>query len=248
MKTIKTSLQILLAQAYEAALAFAANLSEEERQTSGDPDHWAPKDVLAHIATWTAHEVDNLAASDQGESPSLSDNLDLINAEVFAQHRDWSWEQVLQHLEQAYRLITDVVQTMHEEDLQDPARYSWTNGRPIYLRLAFTAYWHPLSHLSYQLLEFGEQAAAESLAVQSFHGMCALDDSSIWQATQTYNLACYYAQSGNHGKALDLLRQAFPGRPDLAIWASQDSELASLWENAEFQALIEPTVGESEAY
>lgn len=238
MDNIQPVLVNLFAQAYEAALAFAANLSEEERQTMGESNHWAPKDVLAHIAVWTAHEVDRLAANDRGETLPQSNDLDQINAEVFAQHRDQAWEQVLQSLEQAYRLITDSVQAIPEADLQDPTRYTWTNGRPLYLRLAFTAYWHPLSHLSQQLLEFGEVDAAEVLALQSYRGMCSLNDSQVWQATQTYNLACYYALAGNQPLALEYLRQAFPGHPALAEWAKQDSELASLWETPEFKALV----------
>ena len=95
--------------------------------------------MLAHIAVWTAHEVDRLAANDRGETLPQSNDLDQINAEVFAQHRDQAWEQVLQSLEQTYRLITDRVQAIPEADLQDPTRYTWTNGRPLYLRLAFTA-------------------------------------------------------------------------------------------------------------
>lgn len=57
-------------------------------------------------------------------------------------------------------------------------------------------------------------------------------------ASLRYNLACLEAAQGNRDEALARLREAIALRPDLADWAREDEDLASLRQDAEFRALV----------
>ena len=54
-----------------------------------------------------------------------------------------------------------------------------------------------------------------------------------------YNLACFYATTGQPDKALPLLPQALRLRPDLVEWSKQDSDLDVLRDLPAFKALYE---------
>jgi quercetin dioxygenase-like cupin family protein len=56
--------------------------------------------------------------------------------------------------------------------------------------------------------------------------------------TLQYNLACLEAVEGRRDGALDALRMAIGARPDVANWARDDDDLASLRGDPEFEALL----------
>jgi tetratricopeptide (TPR) repeat protein len=54
-----------------------------------------------------------------------------------------------------------------------------------------------------------------------------------------YNLGCLEAVQGRRDAALDALRRALELRPQLAEWASDDEDFASLHDDPEFRSLVE---------
>ena len=240
MKKLQPHLNNLFDQAYEAELAFIANLTAEQRMAGGAPQHWSYKDTLAHIAAWNAHDTWKMQADSQGENQQLSGDIDEINAGIYAEHQQWSWEQVMRLLDDAHRDLAAALVDLSDSDLTDPNRFPWTRGQPLLHRLAFTVYFHALSHLARLLWDSGEHAAGAQLAETISLNMASLDESESWQGVQRYNLACFYALSGQPQAALELLRQSLALRPEIAGWARQDSELASLWEDPAF---LEMTAG-----
>ena len=65
----------------------------------------------------------------------------------------------------------------------------------------------------------------------------ALDESPRGRGTALYNLACHYALTGRPERALDLLRQSFGLRSDLAAYSRTDGDLASLRSHPVYAAL-----------
>jgi rhodanese-related sulfurtransferase len=70
------------------------------------------------------------------------------------------------------------------------------------------------------------------------HELARLHAPERTRGDATYNLACLYALAGEATHALERLREALRLHPDLAGWAGQDPDLASLRPLPEFQALI----------
>lgn len=54
-----------------------------------------------------------------------------------------------------------------------------------------------------------------------------------------YNMACFYAKLDYSERALTALSEALQLRPSLTEWAKQDSDLASLHNNPDFQTLCQ---------
>ena len=140
----------------------------------------------------------------------------------------------MRQLDDAHRDLAAALVGLSDSDLTDPSRFPWTRGQPLLHRLAFTVYFHSLSHLARLLWDSGEHAAGAQLAETISLNMASLDESENWQGVQRYNLACFYALSGQRQAALELLRQSLALRPEIVGWARQDTELASLWEDPAF--------------
>jgi len=88
-------------------------------------------------------------------------------------------------------------------------------------------------------LEWGESDRAQVLQERIVQEMAPLDDSDGWRGVVTYNLACFYALSDQPALAVEKLRRAFELNPWLIDWSKEDSDLDSLRELVDFQALYE---------
>ena len=80
----------------------------------------------------------------------------------------------------------------------------------------------------------GDLARATQLYEAS---VAAVADWPEWYGSARYNLACFYALSGQTDKAIAELREALQLRPDLLEWSKQDTDLASLRDDPAYQAL-----------
>ena len=66
-----------------------------------------------------------------------------------------------------------------------------------------------------------------------------LDDGSDWLGMLQYNTGCYYALMGNKRLALENLESGFRLSSRMVEFAKDDSDLVSLRDDADFQALQE---------
>ena len=68
-------------------------------------------------------------------------------------------------------------------------------------------------------------------------GMLALDNSDEARGAVSYNQGCFWALAGQPDRAIALLRSALALRPDLIEWSQQDTDLVSLRDLPDFQAI-----------
>lgn len=220
-------------------LRFAGQLSETERQTSGAPDHWAPRDVLAHLAEWKQRAAGRITAARRGETPAREGDYNAANAAIFEAYRARPWEDFQALLEGAHRDILAEAQALSEDDLSDPARFPWLQGRPLWWNIAGSCLVHPMSHLGQAYIERGDVAYANQMREREAQRVAGLGETPYWIGIAGYNLACHYALFGEKQKALEKLEQALSANPDLIDWSQQDSDLTSLHGEAAFRDLIE---------
>lgn len=230
----KTMILEVLQRAQQDRDAFVMRLSPVERQASGTPDHWAPKDTLAHLAAWCERLAQRLRDS---TTPPVAD-FNQQNDAFFQAHRHQSLEEILVYSQRVYGELTAIVDSLAEAELQDTQRFP-VDEAPLWQRFVGAAYTHPLTHYSLHDIARGDIELANRLHEQALEWLSPLDDSPRWRGNLLYNLACQYALAGARSQALQRLREALALAPGLVEWSKQDSDLASLREHPDYWALYE---------
>jgi tetratricopeptide (TPR) repeat protein len=235
----KSVLIELLEKARTAEQSFWEGLSQQERRALGEVDAWSAKDVLAHISFWKARLAVELEAALHGGDLEPAGPFEEVNRRVFEDNRQRSWERLLDNDEQVYSRLMAALEALTDDMLDDAARFARTSGRPLWWRVGFTGYFHPLDHLSKFDIERGEAGLARELQERIAQEMGELDASDAWQGTVLYNLACFYSLTGQPVRAIERLYQAFKLNPTLIEWSKEDADLEPLRDLPECQALYE---------
>lgn len=127
-------------------------LGETQMTTEGVMGEWSIKDILAHIASWQHRLLAWLNAAIRREGPAISgpdnvEEMDALNAQFYQENKSRSLDEVLTDFRTTYLQIIDVVQAMHEEDLTNPDRFVWAEGRPLWRLVAGDTYEHYQEHI-----------------------------------------------------------------------------------------------------
>ena len=157
-----------------------------------------------------------------------------INRSIYNTNHDRTLAEIVAEADRAYADFVALIQSLSEEDLAQPARFSDQEPRSLAAQIMGNGYEHPIFHYAERYRRRGDLAKALQLHEQS---VAAVADWPEWYGTARYNLACFYALNGQKEKALHELREALQLRPDLSEWSKQDTDLASLHDDPAFSAL-----------
>jgi len=238
MATINDQLLEKLQTAYDCEQAYLASLTASERSRVGQPNAWSPKDTLAHIAEWKAIMARRLNLYRQNQDGPVFSDLDAKNAEIFQELSTRTEDEVAALLADAHAAVVAETQALSTDQLLAPGRFAWQRTEPLLIRIPFNAVVHSLFHLAQLYAERGDRPTGDQLIETMTTGMFAFDDAPQGRARWIYTRACYFAIAGDRAAALADLRQAFEARPALIAWSKEDTDLQSLWNDAEYQALI----------
>ncbi len=234
---IKDKLIDLIQIAHQEELAFLSRLTDAERAVAGTAQAWSARDLMGHIITWAERGIDRLDAAARGEPLPDYGEIDAANAQIFAENAAKTWDDLRSMIDQACTRTTAYIQAADEADLTDPERSPLKNKRPLWQNLVGGAVTHALLHLAQYDAEHGRADHATPLQERIAQQLLALDDAPKWHANTTYNLACYYALAGLKAPAIAKLGEALKLDPGLTEWSTQDSDLASIRDEAGYKAL-----------
>ncbi|TET30229.1 MAG: DinB family protein [Anaerolineales bacterium] len=234
----KDNLGKLLADVRAEEQTLWDSLNDDEHNVAGEIDRWAPKDHLAHATFWTERLVKQLQAAAGGEPPGSIEDYQKTNDEVYETNKDRSWEDILAWAEEVSRQFHTAFDAVSEEMLQDIPGPEGTGSLPLWQNVAFTGAYHPMHHIADIYLERGDIQGAQAVQERVAEGLAGLDESDAWQGRTQYNLACFYALHDKSERALALLKTAMKYSPNLVEWSKQDSDLDTLRELLEFQAMV----------
>jgi uncharacterized damage-inducible protein DinB len=230
-------LTLLLAQHGTEQRIWSA-VSEEQKQAIGQIKNWSVKDHIAHVTYWREVYTQRLrAAISDGEVPPPDPDYLQTNDAVFEEHKNDSWNAVINWARQAQDELIKEIEALDEKLLMDEEAFEWTNQRPLWQHIALGEGYHPGAHLSDVLMMISSFEQAERTQLELFEALKALDESEAWQGNQHYNLACFYALHDCPERAILLLEEGFAMNPNLIEWSKQDNDLDSLRELTAFQAL-----------
>lgn len=233
---IKPKLTALLREARAELQAWLDQFSDAERAATGTPDHWSPKDTVAHLTSWRCISLDRVDAVLRGEQPRGEEAVQSHNDATFARERPRPWGDVLAESDRVFDAQLAAVELLTEAQLADTS-YPWLDGFPFWASVAGT-FEHTLDHLADKYRERNDWPRAEHLLDRQAQGLLSLDGSDTMRAYVAYSQGGFWATVDRPDRALPLLREALALDPKLTEDARQNTSLASLRSSPDFQSLF----------
>lgn len=198
-------------------------LAPEVRDRPLREGDWSPKDHQAHLTAWKGCQADRLAAArTQGQLPEWQGEEDEINARLQAERAGWTWEALVEEADAVTQRLVDEVRAADPDLIRTGERLldgTFGNG-------AFHAQQH---FLWLQAADIGLDESRVMTFVDAVERLIGESDlPERDRGTAIYNSACFHAVAGRLDRARDLLREAFPLRPDLVDFAREDGDLVEL--------------------
>jgi hypothetical protein len=197
---------------------------------------WTVKDNVAHLSVWRENAAGILDAARTGteyDGPANDGDVDAQNAEIYEAHRADSAASVRAAAAATYEALIVAIRACSEEDL---LRERSKDAGPVWRVVPGNGHAHVAQHLSYWAADRGDEAASEEAARWGY----ALDIELFPdnQPVADYNLACFYARSGDADRALPLLQAALRARPDLRAFALEDADIEPIRDDPRTQSLL----------
>lgn len=192
--------------------------------SEGPPDpsaRWRPQDHLAHLAFWRDREAHLIDAVRTGGElpPDVSGEQE--NARVYEMTRDQSAADVLAAARRSWDSLEAAVAACSDEDLERPRPYT---RQPQKLGGGSPGD-HVATHIFWCHIEAGDVKRAEAVLRWAQDLSSRTSNDPRTHAVGAYNLACYYARTGQAAAALPLLRESFELSPELKDWSHEDPDL-----------------------
>jgi hypothetical protein len=139
-----------LEQSREEFLDTIEGLSEDEMEQPGAMEGWSVKDILAHIALWESELVKLLFQARQGRKPATvhfsGESVDERNAKWHHQSKERPLERVLDDFHCVRNQTVRRVEAFPDRDLDDPQRFPWLQGEPLWKWIAEDSFEHEAEH------------------------------------------------------------------------------------------------------
>jgi hypothetical protein len=213
------------AAAEEQALLLATPPGSDE----GSPDRWAAVPLVAHNNQFKIQQAERLSALRSGHIPPAFAEVDHSSWEVYRGYCAAAGDVLLESRRVSAELI-DGTWALPDEDLLDPARHPWLNGRLLWLQIIVRGFWHPTGHLGEYYLGHGQQERAVALAEHGLATARYLGAPAPAAGMAGYSLACALARAARPSEAASVLAEAIGANPDLRVNAGRDPDLAGLRE------------------
>ncbi len=191
---------------------------------------WDAVAVVAHNNHFKNQQAERIRCVLAGRVPVTFGEVDHSSAEVYQGYRAQRRDDVLAECRRVSAELIDGVWGLPDEDLLDPARHPWLNGRLLSLQIVVRGFWHATGHVGDYYLGHGQAERAVAMQAQGLATARYLDAPAAMAGMAGYSLACAQAQAGRPEEAARTLAEAIEANPDLRANASRDRDLAGLRE------------------
>jgi hypothetical protein len=147
----KTELLEALEDERQELMEMLEDLPNESMLVAGVNGTWSIKDILIHLTHWEGQIVTLLFQASQGvEKPSTAhfgkEKVDDLNQRWYEAGKerslDLAWQDWVGVRKQTIRRVSE----FSDQDLNDPKRYSWLKGTPLWQWIATDTYEHEEEH------------------------------------------------------------------------------------------------------
>jgi tetratricopeptide (TPR) repeat protein len=225
---LRSTLAGLLSLAAAEELILLAATVYRAASDGGRPDRWAAIPLVAHNNHFKRQQAERLAALAAGQVPATYGDVDHSSAEVY---RGYAAQPAAGVMAECRRVSADLIDRMWalpDEDLLDPARHPWLNGRLLWLQIIVRGFWHATGHLGDYYLAHGQPERAIALQTNALGTARYLRAPAAAAGLAGYSLACAQARTGLRDEAARTLAEAIEANPDLRANAGRDPDLTGV--------------------
>jgi hypothetical protein len=199
------------------------------------PRGWPAALIMFHLGMWRERMRNALTAVAEGRTPEPPPPIERQDEFNDAELANGIGTPLADAAARSDHLLAEII-GLYEKLGERPFEwYRWSNATDAVLG---NSYNHPRNHMFAYLVENGDLEGASRMFDTAAPEMEAASENPAWHATARYNLACARVLQGRVDDALTELGVAFTKRPELKARAAQDSDLASLRDDARFQEMV----------
>jgi len=127
----------------------------------GSPDRWAAVPLVAHNNQFKSQQAERIGCLLDRRVPPAYGEIDHTSEEVYRSYLAQPPEVVLAGSRRVSAELADGTWALGDDDLLDPARHSWLNGRLLWLQIVVRGFWHPTGHLGDYYLACAQAQAGQ---------------------------------------------------------------------------------------
>jgi hypothetical protein len=226
--------ELLLAAAAGAVAGAAAGAVAE----AGGPDCWAAAPIVAHNTEFRRQQVQRLDAIRLGRTPPTFAEIDHRSEDVYRGYCEQPAASVAQTCRQVTATLIDGVAGVSDDDLLDPSRHPWLQGRQLWLQIIVRGFWHPMGHIGDYYLDHAQPDRAVALQSHAVAFASYLTTPAMAAGMARYNLACVQARAELPDAAIETLAAAIALNPALLANIGRDADLAALRDTGRLDPLL----------
>ena len=127
-------------------------LPDEAFHEAAVMDDWTVADILNHLMAWESELVTALQRIKQGKEPvrmlaALKD-IDGYNERRFEENKGRQVDRILSDFHALRLQLEEWLGEFSDRDLNDPDRYKWSDGHPLWKLVEGNSFGHELQHLA----------------------------------------------------------------------------------------------------
>jgi tetratricopeptide (TPR) repeat protein len=234
--TIKQEMMNLFQSMRASITGLVDGLDSDQKNFRGSIQEWGVKDMLMHLAFWGDHFNRQIEAAHAGQHvPEAGDYYEILNDGILLRNVEKSFEDARKEEEAVFHKSIVLLEAESPDDLVDPNKYAYMNGKTMLDRALGTECYHVAAHISDFYLKESGYDKAEKLQEEYAAKLMSFP---TWKANAFYNLACFYSLNGKKEKALNNLELAFMERPDLKEWSKKDTDIDPIRNEVAYKALV----------
>jgi tetratricopeptide (TPR) repeat protein len=224
----KQKLLDLVDWAYQEEKILLDKLTDKERAEIGTINKWSAKGIIAHIAFWKSLRAKSINDVLKGETLKDIGDFNKINEEVFKKFENHYWDDIINYSREAHNYLKKTVESSSEEDLNSRKSFPLLGDKEIWKIIVIYCCLHPLDHFDKYYDNRNQTYYAINLWKEALDLLEQLPASSGIIGNAKYNLARYYALSGQKFIAVRTLNQSFQFNPNLIKRSIEDPDLSSI--------------------
>ena len=237
LRPIVTGL-IAFAAAEEETLLASAAADAAADAGPGDERRWAAVPTVAHNTEFKAQQAERIAAVLAGREPPAFAEIDHRSPAVYRRYAAPAADVVAAESRQITASLIDGLAALADDDLLDPSRHRWLNGRALWLQLVVRGFWHPTGHVAECYLGRGQPGRAVALQGHALATTRYLGAPDPVVGMAAYSLACAQAVAGGVEDAAATLAEAIALNPDVRANADRDPDLEPLRLGGQLTAIL----------